>query len=322
MIQKEREFPLAIQLLEILLSRLAPNHPKKPDIEKELAKRWLGYRGEQNLDYHLHFIPEKQYTILHNLRLTNNEKYYFQMDTLLLHQNFLLIIEAKNIMGKLLFEGNHNQLIRNMKDHDEAFQDPITQVKNQQFQLASWLQSKKLPSIPIDHLIVISNDSSIIQTQSISTYNKHRIIHAPLLKERIESIRSQYKQEVLNQKVLKKITKLLISEHTPLTMDFLQKFNLSNSTIRNGVRCPNCNSIPMERAHSTWLCHSCGTTNKNAHIEAIYEYFSLIKPFITNQEARKFLLLSSKDTASRLLKGMNLPSTGSYRDKKYFPLGK
>ncbi|WP_075982876.1 NERD domain-containing protein [Bacillus massilinigeriensis] len=322
MIAKEREFPIIIQQLEVLLQRLDTNHPKKREIEKELSIRWSGHRGELNLDYHLHFLPKKEYTILRNLRITNDGKYYFQMDTLLLHENYILIVETKNIKGKLTFEGKHNQLIRNIGDQDEGFQDPITQVRQQQFQLSTFLLKNQLSNIPIDYLIVVSNDTSIIQTQFISSYNKFRIIHAPILKERVESIETLYKTQIMTPKTIKKLAKLLIKAHTPLKTEILHKFDLSKRDIITGVKCPNCRSIPMKRGHGTWICKTCGTLDKKAHIDSLNDYFLLIGPSITNQHARKFLHLSSKDTTSRLLKGMNLLEKGTRKDKKYFSLYK
>lgn len=69
MIIKERKVPLSIQTREALLRRLPPNHPKRPEIKEDLKIAQAGYNGELNLDYHLAFLPEKDYRIFHDLRL-------------------------------------------------------------------------------------------------------------------------------------------------------------------------------------------------------------------------------------------------------------
>ncbi|MED1204551.1 nuclease-related domain-containing protein [Heyndrickxia acidicola] len=126
MVVKERKIPIKIQKIEALLRRIPITHPKRPLMEEELAKSYAGYRGEQSLDYHFKFLPEKNYLILHDLRLNNNEHSYFQVDSLLMSSKFLVIIEAKNISGSIIFDDHFNQLIRTINGKEEAFSDPIS----------------------------------------------------------------------------------------------------------------------------------------------------------------------------------------------------
>ncbi|WP_243292865.1 hypothetical protein [Bacillus sp. FJAT-47783] len=53
MIKKERTKPIKLKKLEALIRRLSSTHPKRPLVQKELAKHLAGYRGEQSIDYHL-----------------------------------------------------------------------------------------------------------------------------------------------------------------------------------------------------------------------------------------------------------------------------
>ncbi len=84
MFQKMREFPLRLKQEEALLRSLRPNHQKREKITKNLKKIRAGYRGELELelDYHLKFLPEKDYYIFQNLRLIYQDR-VFQMDTLI-----------------------------------------------------------------------------------------------------------------------------------------------------------------------------------------------------------------------------------------------
>ncbi|MEW9669496.1 nuclease-related domain-containing protein [Ammoniphilus sp. 3BR4] len=129
MIKKPRTIPLIILMEEALLRRLPLNHPKREEILRNLEKRWTGYRGEQNLDYHLSFLPEKDYSLFQDLRLIQ-AKQTCQLDTLILSPHFALIIESKNIYGTLFFDQHSRQLIRtNKKQEEEGFPDPIMQAK-------------------------------------------------------------------------------------------------------------------------------------------------------------------------------------------------
>jgi hypothetical protein len=93
---------LKILVLEALLRRLPKNHVKRTKIMEELSRRWAGYKGEASLDFHLRNLDEKNYLILHDLNLPDG-KYNCQIDALLLSPNFALIIEIKNMTGKLTY---------------------------------------------------------------------------------------------------------------------------------------------------------------------------------------------------------------------------
>ena len=49
-----------------------------------------GYR-EQAIDYPLSFISEKEYSVLHDVRLSNHDQ-YFQIDTIIISTKFLLFL--------------------------------------------------------------------------------------------------------------------------------------------------------------------------------------------------------------------------------------
>jgi hypothetical protein len=142
MIIKKRTISLRIQQLEALLRRLPMHFPKRPEIEGELARYKAGFRGEQTLDYYLSYLPEKEYFIFHDIRLSDGI-HYFQMDTLLLSLKYLLIIEVKNFYGTLFFDHTFHQLIRTANGNEEAYPDPILQVKTQQNKLEKWLEINK-----------------------------------------------------------------------------------------------------------------------------------------------------------------------------------
>ncbi|WP_430790342.1 hypothetical protein VBD025_06210 [Virgibacillus flavescens] len=46
--------------------------------------------------------------------------------------------------------------------------------------------------------------------------------------------------------------------------------------------------------------------SKDAHEKTINDYLLIVKPSITNKEARKLLMLTSRSTATRILKASNL----------------
>ncbi|WP_062232798.1 nuclease-related domain-containing protein [Fictibacillus sp. FJAT-27399] len=316
MIVKTRSVPLSIQKLQALLRRLPKNHQKIPIIQEDLAKKMAGYRGEYSIDYPLSFVPSKDYSILHDIRLPFKE-YFFQIDTLILSQRFILILEVKNIAGKLYFDQDFHQLIRTLDGKEEGFPDPILQIRRHEFQMKAWLEKHKFPELPMESLVVISNPYSQIQ---ISPEHKHLhkiILHREALSSKISKIDHLHKKEILTEKLLKKIIRLLMKQHRESNSSILDQFGIKRHELQKGVQCMDCNHLAMQRKHGSWFCPNCYYKCKNAHIEALKDYCYLINSTITNQEARDFLLLSSLDVTTRILRSTATKFDGVYKSTLY-----
>ncbi|HEY4551952.1 MAG TPA: nuclease-related domain-containing protein [Bacillaceae bacterium] len=316
MIIKEREIPLRVLKLEALARRLPDSHPKMPNILRELANRKAGYRGESSLDYHLSFLQNKEYLILHGLRIQNQQGYFFQMDTLVLSPNFISIIEVKNYRGTITFDNHFNQLIQTVEESRRALEDPTLQVKRQLYQLKEWLKKHKFNLIPIHPLVIISNPSTIIESTSHPSYFKH-ISHSINLPAKFHELEKMSRKEYIQKRELKKLARMLMKNHSPQEYDVLKHFNLKPNDLRKGVQCPHCLSIPMKRKNGKWLCQECKERSRNAHVFALKDYSLLVGQTITNKKLRDFLLLASEDSARYILQSMNLPHTGKTKGRAY-----
>ncbi|MCF6410851.1 nuclease-related domain-containing protein [Pseudalkalibacillus salsuginis] len=176
-----------------------------------------GYRGEKSIDYYLGLLSEKQFGIFHDLRLKNGRG-CFQIDTLVISPSFFLIIEVKNIAGTLYFNNKKDQLIRTIEDKVEGLPDPFLQVFNQKIQLEKWLLQNKFPRMPLEHLVVISNPSTIIKT----TQYIPELIHNGNIPQKVQQLTQRYKFEHLPTKELKKRSSRLLKKHTPADPDILK----------------------------------------------------------------------------------------------------
>ncbi|MFD1737665.1 nuclease-related domain-containing protein [Bacillus salitolerans] len=309
MIIKNHEKSIRLLITEALQRRLPPWHPKLAEIKEDWNKQMAGYRGEQALDYHLSILDSDEFYILYDLRLPCGD-YYFQIDTLLIHPSFILIIEVKNMKGSLLFHTSFNQLIRTLNDQEEGFKNPIAQVKRQTLQLQKWLNNHHI-SLPIYSVVVISNPNGIIKADQTANIHQLRkqVIHLESLTEHIYTLANKTNSNATDKKSLKRLCKQLLKSHTPLETNIELLYQLTPDLILNGVQCPQCSSAPMKRINANWFCPSCKLTSKQAHIQAIQDYFLLVSPTITTREAAIFLQVSTV-LACKLLKGMNLHSTG------------
>ncbi|MDM5228507.1 nuclease-related domain-containing protein [Cytobacillus sp. NJ13] len=314
LIIKERKKSNFILSMNALLRRLPLSHPKRGLIESDLTKRKAGIRGEESVDYFLKDLPE--FIIVKDIRLSNGNGDFYQIDMLLLCPNFLLTLEIKNISGTIYFDPAFNQLIQSMQEKERGFLDPLIQAKRQQKELAKWLADRKIHT-PIEYLVVISNPSTIIKTPSYHKVALEKVLHASHLRERIDRLKEKYPEEKLTDREIRKLSRAITNKHIPANYSVLKYYDIDIKEIITGIQCPACSRFSLKRVRGTWKCGNCLTADKEAHIRTLHDYFLLISSSITNQQFREFTHLSSSNIAKKLLTALKLPYTGSYKDRTY-----
>ncbi len=314
MIAKKRVVPLKIRQLEALLRRLPQNHLKIPLIEQELIKRRTGYRGEKNVDYHISFLPD-EYLIFHGLRLVH--RHPFQIDTLILAPSFIAAAEIKNISGTLYFEKHSHQLIRQSSKGEDGFSNPLLQVQRHKVQLKGWMEKMKLPELPIEPLVIISSNSTIVKTSTGNERIYKTVIHAEQLPGKLEKLRPFSPSLILTSKEMNKVKRLLLKNHEPLYTSILEQYSISPDEIIRGVQCPECQLYAMSRIHGRWICPACAGESKKAHIRTILDYFLLVGTSVSSQKCRDFLLYDSSRNIHQLLSSLNLQSSGTTKNRLY-----
>ncbi|MDQ1000189.1 hypothetical protein QFZ28_000589 [Neobacillus niacini] len=315
MIKLDLMVPVQAEQCIALLKRMPKGHPVRPIVEKDL-RLWLkGYYGELNVGYHLSFLPEDEYYIFHGLRL--KDKTSFQMDLLLLSAKFALIIEVKNISGKLKFKKGSDLMIRELNNLEEGMDNPIQQVKRHHLQFNNWLKYHEFKGIPVERLVVISKTSTIIETTPDNLHIFQKLIYAESLIDKIRELEIKYTKPRITKKVLTQLTDTLLKEHHIDIPDVLQKYNLSQSDIKPGVQCTNCSTFNMKYISASWRCEVCNFTSKMAHLLAIKDYFLILNQTITRKQLAKFLQIDPVK-ARNLLLSLNFPSIGTKRGTRYF----
>lgn len=318
LILKDRPIPLKILQNEALLPRLVPFHEIRPQIELDLKKRRAGFNGEKAVDYHLSFLTGKHYWLFHDIRLPL-DPHYFQIDTLLLTPYYALIIEVKNISGIIRIDPQIKQCTRIYKDTTEGFIDPISQAKRQKHFLQKWLSLNKIPPMPIEYLVVISNPSTTIEYTSRPEAGSPylNIIHSQNVIDGIIELNHSYQTSNLPDKTLKKIKKLVLTNHEEAPSNCLQTYNLTKEDILPGVLCRHCGHLPLKRIPNSWSCERCAKVSPNSHLNAIDDYFLLIDKRMTNQDLRTFLCLPSRKVATLLLQKSGLVPNGNGKGTFY-----
>ncbi|WP_053362697.1 NERD domain-containing protein [Bacillus sp. FJAT-27251] len=312
MIIKPRPIPLNVLFNSALIARLDTDHPKIPQLETDIRKFMAGYRGEMTTDFHLKFIDDKHHHLFGGLRLPH-EHHHFQIDSPVLSYKYLLAIETKHMSGNLHF--SLDQFSQTSTNGQKGYNNPISQAQKHKDQLQDWFKIHRLPPIPIIPLVVVSNQSAIIQT-SHPAILRH-VCKAENLKNKILDLTSSHTKDILTVREFKKTSRLLLQEDTPHFPAIEKTHGLSQEDIMTGVLCPNCLTCQMRRRDRVWVCPRCFDSFKTAHRYALLDYFLLIRPTITNKEFRNFLGIDSIKTATYMLSALNLPATGEKKGRVY-----
>ncbi|WP_226675335.1 nuclease-related domain-containing protein [Rossellomorea aquimaris] len=295
----ERKIPLTLLKLDAVLGRLQKDDPKIPLLKENLAKIKAGYNGEKAIDYQLGYLPSKDYYIFHDIRLEVNGR-YFQIDTLILTNSFILILEVKNIAGSVNFDTVFNQFIQTKNGVEYAYPDPILQLNRQEVQLKEWLINNNLPAITVHGLVVISHPKTII-TANNDTLNK-KVIRAASLPNKIIQLQNYFQKRMITDKELRKTIRMIKKYDTPLNLSILQTYKINEKDILPGVKCEKCDFLPLVREHGYWRCSYCNLKSKYGHIEALKDYYLIFGNTITSSKLRDFLLISSPSLATRLIR--------------------
>lgn len=317
MAQKIEFKSFTIEKLEAVLRRIGPDHPARAKAESMLRASKSGDWGERSLDYYTSFLNKEEHLICQGLRLSSGQ-FHFQIDTLLIHSNFILILEVKNLSGTLIFDTRYNQLIQEIGNREEIYKDPIQQVNHQHFQFSLWLEKYKFPiHIPIYSYVIIANDKSKIVPKDNEELLMKKVKRPTKLLDLITNHRDNHQKEFLTKKNLRKIKTLFKKLHVPGNPDVLQKLNIPKDELMTGVHCPECYMMPMNRVHGKWICPDCHIRSKTAHLQALHDYFLLLHPSITNKQARDFLHINSIKASTRILTSLHVEYHGSTSNRTY-----
>ncbi|MFC0186839.1 nuclease-related domain-containing protein [Fictibacillus aquaticus] len=321
-ILKKRYISLKILKLEALLRRLPLMHKRRVEIEEDLSKSLAGYRGELALNYDFKFLKQDFYYVLEDLRLQNQNGDFFQIDCLLLSPTYFLILEAKNMSGSIMFNQHTRHMIHNNKNGlERSYSDPLLQVQRQRIQLENWLKHHKCPFVPVETQVVLSNSDTRYDATTNHNFVYKNVTSRLNLPNRTTEFEAVHTEELLSHKAIKQISKILMKRNTPYNPNLMEWYSLKMDDLILGVFCPNTNcpsvSDPMVKVNSGWRCRNCLTFSRDAHIIALHDYVLLFGEDITNSLFRKFVLIESVFTASRLLKQLVIPATGAKKNRKY-----
>lgn len=301
MILRYRQKSIPLKKYESLIPRLRPDFPAKRQILSAADNRMKGYIGERNTDYHSNLLANR-FSILQDSGLKNQGK-TTQMDTLIVIPYAIFLIESKNFEGVITFDTILKQLIRDDGQKEKGYRYPVTQAELQKLKLQLWLQQHNLGHIPIYSLVAISDPATVIKVIGDHEAIAKMVFHAEYIPKQILDMEAQLGGEKLNHH---KIANRILRDCIEYDKDIMAEHGVKPVDLSPGVACPDCNLLGLKRIYGAWWCERCSQKDRNAHEQAIEDYMLLVKPFLTNEECRKWLNIDSRHLTKTLLQKSKL----------------
>ena len=313
MLYKQRTKPKQLEGLQSLASRLSPTHEKYRFIQDELYKARAGYGGEQEYDRCMkEAYTDFPHAILHDLSLQQNGV-QFQIDSLFITPDRIIITEIKNIADKIIVKSNPTQFLKESQTGDRAvFRNPIAEVERKIHFLNSWLHAKDI-HLPVTGLITFAHNNEILIEEPptmpiLPNYEAPAFFREIPLKSSILS-----KQEIHN------LASTFLTHHLDYDpFPISTRYGIHPTELKSGVICQNCtNEQTIVREGDVWSCPFCGHKSRAPYEKAIEEYFMLVGKSLTNREFCRFTGLTCRHTAKRLLTSPLLQKEGTRKATLY-----
>lgn len=309
MILKKRSEPPEIFQLESLIQRFPLVHPLFPHWTEKLRRISAGFHGEQRVDnLWSEILFNLPHYLIHDLYIQKATSSH-QIDTVLVTNRFVLLLEIKSISGQLHFDPQLRQFSRTNKDGSiDGMRNPDDQVRRHEGFVRNFLKEKKIP-LPVVGIIVFTYPSSIVSSRP----GNRIVIQSSGLPYLLDQLAAKYPDDVLNTRQTRRLADQLLQLHMDPP---LRELNVP-ADLRRGVLCGKDCGGEMEYYWRKWTCKKCSRVDRSAHFQTLLQYRTLINQTITNKEFRHFTGIESTTTASKLLKMANMPYTGSYKDRIY-----
>jgi ribosomal protein S27AE len=280
-----------------LVSRISESDEMFKRIKSDYKNSRAGFAGELKVDKFLEELELKMpYYVLQNLNIKVGKK-EVQIDTILIHPNFILVIEIKNMRGEFYFDPITKHFYRmNETGQKEGMRNPEAQLSRSTTIINSFLRNKGI-EISSNGLIVFVSRAGIVMQAS----EKWITIPLDSLVEYIEFLENRTKLAIPSETCKRLAYELLGEDRPEKSHRIVDYYNISFDKVKKGVRCPECNHIPMLRKHSRWYCVKCGKESRDAHLKTLQEFRLLFGPEITSKSASEFMQHDSIYFAIRVL---------------------
>ncbi|MFD1334559.1 NERD domain-containing protein [Oceanobacillus iheyensis] len=304
MIIKKRKKPIILNSYESILARLRADFTEKEIIEQHYSKSHRHFLGMTSVDFSLKAIGAS-YTILHEVYI-KVENQYLEVDNLIITPYTIYIIDVNNDIAEPAFEFTSEQIqhvpYKPKLIIEELF--PFQQLEFKKIQLQKWLESQDIHHLSIEAFIVISDPKIMMKIMQDTVPMNESVIMVNKLQKTITD--TEEKKSVHSPKIdHQKLGDRLKSVCKKKKINIMKKYSIKEGDVLTGVACPECGKLGMIRHNGKWQCQSCEHNSKDAHRQALMDYYYIFQRSLTNREASRWLHVKSRHIVKHLLKHAN-----------------
>lgn len=250
-------------------------------------------------------LQEERY-ILNDLLLEVNNS-YFQIDSLIISQGVIHLLDIKNFHGDYYFESDKLYAMLTGRE----YKNPINQLKRSETLFRQLLQNLKQNFLVEASVIFINPEFTLYQAPM-----NLPLIFPTQVSRFINNINNTPSK--LSEGHMKLAQQLLSLHQTKNPFTIVPDYNYEQ--LQKGIYCRGCMSFLISRKNTTLVCEKCGVHEKfdQAILRNIEEFKTLFPDRkITTQSIYEWCKLDlHKRTLSRILKS-NYTTFGSTRDTYY-----
>lgn len=223
-----------LNALERLLAETPKNALSYLKIQQDIKMLKAGISGEKKVEYELKssFMP---IFIFRDLFL-NAKGLTAQIDYLVLHKHFILVVECKKLLGDIEITAK-GDFIRRFKTEDgrtykkEGIYSPVVQNERHCAILKQILSEifakvkKSLWDVGVRSVVVVANPKSIVFDQYAKKEIKNQIIKYDQLKAYMQRLAKQNADSfIIGAKSMQKLCDALLTMHTENPVDYTEKY--------------------------------------------------------------------------------------------------
>lgn len=293
-----------VKLLEALVARLPTWHEMISPLKEEIKRLEAGIIGEEFIQK---ILVGQPYTLISDVTLEQQ-----QIDFIVITERSCIVLEVKNIRGKIQLTDSPRQMIRELEDGSvNIFTSPVAQLENNVRAVRHFFKKYNW-DLPIYGAICFP-----FNTATFSPFQSNY----PILvgKDLLNFLARVQKGEMrISAKQVKQLARQLRQASVPYVRDPLcVRYKIDSANLKVGCRCPDCDHVGMTRKFAEWVCVRCGKCSRDAHKAALLEYAHMISDTITVAEAMEFLGIESRHVARRLLLDAKAKQEGSTNKSIY-----
>ena len=299
------EFALA-QAVE----RLPAWEPIRSEKVQSLNNLRAGMAGEKRIyETILSVKMHDEAAILQDMALPLMAGSTFQMDLVLVAKSGILLIESKQIAGRLRFHPVPAELRKVDEDGkiQAVYDCPVAQLSDQQQNLHQWLTMAGY-QVPVYGAVVFANNPVIEEIGQ----------NAPVYKMR--EVRNLIRRHLVRQPVmdtgeiraLEKSMRLDARPYLPFPLK-----GIHSAVGRLGPLCLYCSEPLQRHSQRNWLCAKCKRREKDPGLVTLLAWFLLVRKTIRPREVMILLELKSHESARGLLARLPLIKIGKGKAVEY-----